>query len=123
METVLAFVVGALFAAGVYLLLQRNLIRILFGVVVLTNAVNVLIFTLGRLTRGVPPIVPEGEEALVGTFANPLPQAVILTSIVISFGLAAFLLALTFRSEKTFGTLDSESLRQADRPEDVEEDA
>ncbi len=120
METILAFVVGALFAVGVYLLLQRNLIRILFGVIVLTNAVNVLILTMGRLTRGAAPLIPEGEETMVGVFANPLPQALILTAIVISFGLAAFVLALIYRSEKAFGTLDSNNLRLADRPEDTE---
>lgn len=114
METVLAFVVGALVATGIYLLLQRNLIRILFGVVILTNAVNLLIFTLGRLTRGGGSV--DGQEAVVAdyVFGNPLPQALILTAIVIGFGLVAFLLALMYRSEKTFKTLDSDRLRTSD---------
>ena len=117
METILAFSVGAMFAAGVYLLLQRNLIRVLFGIIVITNAVNVLIFTLGRLRRGDPPVLPEQPTADL-VMANPLPQALILTSIVISFGLAAFLLALIYRSEKTFDTLDSDHLSITDRLED-----
>ncbi len=117
METILAIAVGALFAVGVYLLLQRNLIRVLFGVVVMTNAVNVLIFAMGRLTRGKPPVLPE-EAAADVVLANPLPQALILTAIVISFGLAAFMLALIYRSEKTFNSLDSDHLRITDRFED-----
>ncbi len=119
METILAFVVGGLVAVGFYLLLQRNLVRILFGLVILTNAVNVLIFTLGRLTRGAAPFFEEG--AVAAAFANPLPQALILTSIVINFGLVAFLLALIYRSEKTFKTLDSNHLRSADRMEEEDE--
>lgn len=115
METILAFVVGMLFAAGVYLLLQRNLMRVLFGIIVLTNAVNVLLLTMGRLTRRAAALLPRGEESLAGTVANPLPQALILTAIVISFGLAAFMLALIYRAEKVFGTLDADDLRIADR--------
>ncbi len=120
METAFAFAVGALFAIGVYLLLQRNLIRVVFGVIILTNAMNVLIFTLGRLVRGRPPLVPEGAEAVDVVMANPLPQALILTSIVISFGLAAFTLALVYRSEKTFHTLNSDHLLGTERSEDSE---
>lgn len=118
METILAFVVGGLVAVGLYLLLQRNLIRMLFGVVILTNSVNLLIFTLGRLTRGATPLLEEGGEQATSTFANALPQALILTSIVISFGLVAFLLALIYRSDKTFRTLDSNQMRAADALEE-----
>ena len=118
METILAFVVGGLVAVGLYLLLQRNLIRMLFGVVILTNAVNLLIFTLARLTRGAAPLLEEGGGQAASTFANALPQALILTSIVISFGLVAFLLALIYRADKTFRTLDSNQMRAADALEE-----
>lgn len=114
MESILAIAVGALFAVGIYLLLQRNLIRVLFGIIVLTNGVNLLIFTVGRLTRGEPPVLPE-EPTIDAVLANPLPQALILTSIVISFGLAAFMLALIYRAEKSFDTLDSDALRRTDQ--------
>lgn len=117
METIFALVVGGLFGLGVYLLLQRNLMRVLFGVIMITNAINLLIFTVGRLTRGSPPVVLE-EGAVDIVMANPLPQALILTAIVISFGLAAFMLALVYQSEKTFRTLDSDQLRVTDRGEE-----
>lgn len=118
METILAFVVGGLVAVGFYLLLQRNLIRILFGVVILTNAVNLLIFTLGRLARGEPPLLEEEGSQAAAAFANALPQALILTSVVISFGLVAFLLVLVYRAEKTFDTLDSDRMQTADMLEE-----
>jgi multicomponent Na+:H+ antiporter subunit C len=91
-------VVGVLFAAGVILLLERSLTRVLMGVVLLANGVNVLILSGGRY--GGPPIVgttPDGE------MSDPLPQAMILTAIVITLGLTAFLLALAYRSWRLVG--------------------
>ena len=64
METVLAALVGLFFAAAIYLLLSRALIRMLLGIVLLGNAVNLLIFVAGRLTRAVPPIIPAGAKML-----------------------------------------------------------
>ena len=92
MEAVLAVVVGIFFAASIYLILSKYIVRILLGVAILGNAVNLLLFTSGRLTREVPPIIPEGLDALPAGAANPLPQALILTAIVISFSFFAFLL-------------------------------
>ncbi|MEV4539384.1 Na(+)/H(+) antiporter subunit C [Asanoa sp. NPDC049518] len=91
-------VVGVLFAAGVILLLERTLTRVLMGVVLLANGVNVLILAGGRY--GGPPIVgttPDDE------MSDPLPQAMILTAIVITLGLTAFLLALAYRSWRLVG--------------------
>ncbi|GIF70040.1 hypothetical protein Ais01nite_80750 [Asanoa ishikariensis] len=91
-------VVGVLFAAGVILLLERSLTRVLMGVVLLANGVNVLILAGGRY--GGPPIVgttPDDE------MSDPLPQAMILTAIVITLGLTAFLLALAYRSWRLVG--------------------
>lgn len=110
METILAFVVGALFAASVYLMLQRNLLKLVFGVVLLSNAANLLIFTLGRLTRTRPPLIEPDAVVPVAPFANPLPQALILTAIVISFGLLAFALVLVYRSYQEIGTVDSDRM-------------
>ncbi|MEU4565598.1 Na(+)/H(+) antiporter subunit C [Micromonospora sp. NPDC023956] len=86
-------VVGVLFAAGVTLLLERSLTRVLMGVILLGNGANLLLLTGGR--AGGPPIVgttPEGE------MSDPLPQAMVLTAIVITLGMTAFLLALSYRS-------------------------
>src|SRR5919106_1702374 len=87
MELVLAVLTGGLVAGGVYLMLRRNLERLLFGLVLISNAVNLLIFTSGGLTRGRPALLPVAPDVAQGATANPLPQALILTAIVIGFGL------------------------------------
>ena len=93
MTVVLAATAAALFGIGTYLLLQRKLSRIIIGLGLLTHGANVLLITAGR--RGDPPIIGRGDEA---TFADPLPQALALTAIVITFGVTALLLALAYRS-------------------------
>ncbi len=114
METVLAVLVGGLVAASVYLMLDRSLMRFLFGLVLLSNAANLTIFGAGRLTRGEPPLVPQGLAAVPGVAANALPQALVLTAIVIGFGLLAFMLALMFCGYHVLGTLDSDLLGDED---------
>lgn len=114
MEPTLAIVIGILVASAVYLMLGRNVLKFVFGLVLLSNAANLVIFASGRLTRAVPPLLPEGLEAPPETFANALPQALILTAIVIGFGLLAFALSLVFRAYQEFGTLDSSAMRYAE---------
>lgn len=122
MEQVLAIVIGALTAAAVYLMLSRNVVRFLFGLVLISNAANLVIFAAGRLTLGAPPLIAEGEEAPAALVANALPQALVLTAIVIGFGLFAFALALVFRAYTALGTTDSDEMRVAE-PVDPERDA
>ena len=86
MELLLALASGALYAAGIYLLLRRRLAQLIIGLGLLTNGTNILIFTSGGLTRSIPPVVPPGEEALNPPFADPVPQALVLPAIVIGFG-------------------------------------
>jgi multicomponent Na+:H+ antiporter subunit C len=88
----LAATAALLFGVGTYLLLQRKLSRIIIGLGLLTHGANVLLITAGR--RGDPPIVGVGTDA----FADPLPQALALTAIVITFGVTALLFALAYRS-------------------------
>ncbi|MGL3606402.1 Na+/H+ antiporter subunit C [Rhizobium sp. G187] len=114
MEPIFALVVGIFFAAAIYLMLSKKVIRILLGVVLLGNAVNMLIFTTGRLTAEIPPIIPAGADTLAPTAANPLPQALILTAIVISFSFFCFLLVLTWRAYQDLGTDDSDEMRVAE---------
>lgn len=116
MEVILALVVGCFFATAIYLMLSLHTIRIILGVAILGNAVNLLIFTAGRITRKVPPIVPEGYYAPLETTANPLPQALILTAIVISFSLFAFVLVLVYRAYQELGTDDSAAMTLAEPP-------
>ena len=119
MENVLSILVGLFFAVSVYMMMSRYVIRIILGVAVLGNAVNLLIFTSGRLTREVPPIIAPELMVPEGATANPLPQALILTAIVISFSFLAFLLVLSFRAYQELGTDDTVEMRVA---EPVEED-
>ncbi|HYG99957.1 MAG TPA: Na+/H+ antiporter subunit C [Terriglobales bacterium] len=115
MESTLAFVIGGLYAAGLYLMMRRSIIKLIIGLVLLGHAANLLIFTLGQLTRGAPPLVPPGTTAPTGDFANPLPQALILTAIVIGFGVQAFALVLVQRAVQSVGTDDLDQMKSTDR--------
>ena len=114
MEAVIAVVAGLLVSAGVWLMLGRSLLRYVFGLVLISNAANLVIFASGRMTLGAPPLIPDGAYAPAGEVANALPQALVLTAIVISFGLFAFALALVFRAYAALGTLDAEEMRDAE---------
>ena len=117
MEPLFAILVGLFFAAAIYLMLSKFSIRIMLGIAVLGNAVNLLLFTAGRLTREVPPIIAANLDTLPNGAANPLPQALILTAIVISFSFLAFLLVLTYRAYQELGTDDTTRMHDAE-PED-----
>ena len=91
---VLVVTIGVLFAAGVYLLLERSLSRVLIGVILIGNGANLLFLVAGG-AAGRPPIVGDEPE---GQMSDPLPQAMVLTAIVITLGMTAFLLALAYRS-------------------------
>jgi multicomponent Na+:H+ antiporter subunit C len=91
---VLPVVIGGLYAAGVYLLLDRSLTRVLLGFILMGNATNLLILSTGG-ARGIAPILGYGDPE---DMSDPLPQALVLTAIVITFGVSAFLLALIYRS-------------------------
>jgi multicomponent Na+:H+ antiporter subunit C len=110
-EAYLAVVVGAVFAGGFYLVMRRNLLRFVFGLILLSSGVNLLVFTAGRVSRGAPPIIPEGASAPVGEVANALPQALILTAIVIGFGLTVFAMVLLLRLYERLGTLRTDQLK------------
>ena len=103
----LALLVGVLFACGAYMIMLRGQIKLVLGLGLITHAVNLALFGTGRLTRGAPPIVPHDTAvvgAAVGRFADPLPQALILTAIVISFGVTAFIVVLIYRRDALTGS-------------------
>ncbi|MBX3569832.1 MAG: Na+/H+ antiporter subunit C [Rhizobiaceae bacterium] len=118
METAFAGLVAIFFAAAFYLMLSRHLIRIVLGVAILGNAVNLLIFTAGRVVRETAAIVPEGADMPPAGAANALPQALILTAIVISFSFLAFLLVLAYRAYQELGTDDTDGMRVAEPAEE-----
>lgn len=107
MEIWMSVAVGILFTVGVYLILSRSLLRIVLGTSLLTHGVHLLLLTMSRLKTGAAPLLIEGTEAYV----DPLPQALILTSIVISFGVTSFFFVLAYKSYKKLGTDDMEQLR------------
>ncbi|MBI9115838.1 Na(+)/H(+) antiporter subunit C [Sanguibacter sp. YZGR15] len=90
---------GALFIAGVYLLLERSLTRVLIGFILISNGVN-LLFLIASGRAGGPPLIGEAEPA---EMSDPLPQALILTAIVITLALTAFVLAMAYRSWQLHG--------------------
>jgi multicomponent Na+:H+ antiporter subunit C len=110
----LSFVVGGLFAAGLYLMLRRSMVKLIFGLVLLSHAANLLIFTAGGLVRARPPLIPPGK-LLPGTeIADPVPQALILTAIVISFAVIAFAAVLVQRVYRSVGSGDVDELKATD---------
>ena len=114
MEPILALLVGLIVAAAVYLILSRSLVRVLLGVVLLGNGINLLIFVAGRLTTATPPIIPKGAVAPPMPHANPLPQALILTAIVIGFAMFAYLAVLAFRAYQSLDADNTDHMRMAE---------
>ena len=114
METLCAGLVGVMVAASVYLILDRNLIRFIFGLILASNAINLLIFAVGRLDSQRPPLIPDPTIRVQGPFANALPQALILTAIVIGFALLSFIFVLFYRAYQELGTVDTEFMRVAE---------
>lgn len=93
MELVMAIIIGVLFTAAVYLILSKSLLRIIFGTGLLSHGAHLLLLTMGGLGGKAPPVIADG----VTDYVDPLPQALILTAIVISFGVTAFILVLAYQ--------------------------
>ena len=113
MEVLLALASGVLYAAGIYLMLRRRLAQLIIGLGLLSNGTNLLIFSAGGLTRAQPPVIPQDAATLVPPYADPVPQALVLTAIVIGFGLLAFLLVLAHRVHATAGSDDVDAVGRA----------
>ncbi|MBI4465740.1 MAG: Na+/H+ antiporter subunit C [Acidobacteria bacterium] len=114
MSILLAFVIGGLYAGGLYMLMRRSIVKLIIGLALLSHAANLLIFTASGITRGRPPLIAEGQTTLAAPFADPLPQALILTAIVISFGVLAFALVLVHRTHQTVGSDDLDDMKTTD---------
>lgn len=104
MVLIYSIVVGVLFGTAFYLLLRRNIVKLVFGLVVLSQATNLFILFINHNTHRVPPILTAGEKMITQNLADPLPQALILTAIVIGFGVQAFALVLILKAKKNIGT-------------------
>jgi multicomponent Na+:H+ antiporter subunit C len=106
MDFLLALLTGFLYAAAVYMLLRRSIVKLAIGLSLLAHASTLLILTAGRPVRAEPPIIPAGATELIPPFSDPVPQALILTAIVISFAVQAFALILIKRASAAVGTDD-----------------
>ncbi len=114
METILAILIGILYSMGLYLILRRSLVKLVFGLVILSQATNLLIFVAAGLTRAQAPIIAGQATTLAKSAADPLPQALILTAIVISFGILSFAVVLLRRAYKVVGSDDLDDMRRTD---------
>ncbi len=115
MQTTLALLSGVVFACGVFLLLRRNMVKFVFGLALISQAVNMAIFTAGGLVRHKAPLIAPDQDTLALGAADPLPQAMILTAIVIGFGILAFTIVLILRTYEVFGNVDIDEVRAVDR--------
>jgi multicomponent Na+:H+ antiporter subunit C len=110
-SVLLAFVAAGLFGSGLYLTLSRNVVRMVLGLSLLTTAVNLVLFQAGRLRSAQPPLIPEGADRL-GVSADPVPQALVLTAIVIGFALTVVLAALALRAWGSRRTLRTDEMTE-----------
>ena len=108
MELLLAIVAGVLYATGVYQMLRRRLAQVIIGLSLLSNGSNILILSAAGVTRAQPPLITEGVP--LEQYADPVPQSLILTAIVIGFGVLAFSLVLARRVQQSAGSDDIDAI-------------
>lgn len=107
MEILMSVIIGVIFMVSVYLLLSRSIFRVILGTLLISHGVHLLLMTMSELGRGAPPLLNIEAE----TYSDPLPQALVLTAIVIAFGVTSLLLVMAYRTYKVHGTDDLEQLR------------
>ncbi|MCC9167114.1 Na+/H+ antiporter subunit C [Pontibacter harenae] len=120
MDLIFTVAVGLLFAASLYLILHRHLFKLIVGLMIFGLASNLYVFAIGRLTREKSAIIPSDAEIALEPFADPVPQALILTAIVIGFGLQAFAIVLVKRLYQVAGTDDIDELNNTDKIDSTE---
>ena len=112
MEALIAIVIGVLTAGGVFLALRGQTFPVVLGLTLMSYAVNLFLFVMGRLAIGVPPVISEAAEG----YTDPLPQALVLTAIVITFGMTAFVIVLALKARAELGNDHVDGLeREKDR--------
>ncbi|PDW03673.1 NADH-quinone oxidoreductase subunit K [Candidatus Viridilinea mediisalina] len=113
----LSIAIGSLFAGAIFLMLRRSVIKLILGLILLAHGAHLLMFTMGDggVRRGAPPIVDYETGAVAPGTADPLVQALILTAIVISFGITAFIIALAYRATQAVKSDDLDDMATTDR--------
>jgi multicomponent K+:H+ antiporter subunit C len=101
MEALLAALIGVLTACGIYLVLRARTFTVVLGLTFLSYAINLFLFAMGRLVVGQPPVI---GAAAPGRYADPLPQALVLTAIVIGFAMTAFVIMLALKARNQLGS-------------------
>jgi multicomponent Na+:H+ antiporter subunit C len=114
MENLLPLAIGILFSCGCYLVMRRNIVRVLLGIMLFSQAANLLIFTAAGLTPNEAPIIAAGATTLEPPYADPLPQALVLTAIVIGFAVLAFAIALVLRAYEKTGSDDLDTFQSSE---------
>lgn len=113
MVWILSITAGTLVAAGTYMIMQRRLLQVVLGLSLLSHATNIMIIASGWIGDGRAPIILPGEKNIdPAGFVDPLPQAMVLTAIVISFAMTAFLLVLVLSAYRRFQTDDVDEIRR-----------
>lgn len=114
MILILSIATGCIFAMGIYMMLRRSIVKLIVGLILLSHAVNLAVFLSGNLVTGGSPVVPEDAETISEPVSDPLVQALILTAIVISFGVLAFSIILVNRVYKSLNTEDVNTIRNTE---------
>ncbi|MER2999467.1 Na+/H+ antiporter subunit C [Pontibacter populi] len=122
MELLMPFIIGLLYATGLYLILHRHFFKLILGMMLFGLATNLFLFLVGRLSRGLAPIIPDDAQVATEPFADPVPQALLLTAIVIGFGIQAFSIVLIKRIYQAFGTNSLDDLNNTDKLDTTHKD-
>lgn len=115
MEIFYIILIGILYSLGFFMILRRSLVKVIIGIAILGHAANLLIFVVGKMTKSVAAFVPADGTKLIEPYADPVPQALILTAIVIGFGVQAFALVLFKKAYEASGSDDIKQLKTTDR--------
>ncbi|HOP03349.1 MAG TPA: Na+/H+ antiporter subunit C [Tenuifilaceae bacterium] len=115
MDILLAILTGLIYSVAIYLLLHKGMVKMILGIMMLGYATNLFIFIIARITRGLPALIPENADSFLQAYADPVPQALILTAIVIGFGIQTFAIVLIRMVYKTTGTSDMDKLSSTDK--------
>ncbi len=115
MEILLPVITGFLFAISLYFMLHRHLFKLILGLILFGLATNLFLFVVGGMTRGGIAIISQGKEVPVEPYADPVPQALLLTAIVIGFGIQAFSIVIVRRVYQTFKSNNLDSLNNNEK--------
>lgn len=115
MNIFIAILIGSLFAAGLYCLLRRSIMKLIVGTMLLSQAVNLLVFSAAGLNSSTPAFVDPATKEPPAVHADPLSQALVLTAIVISFGLVIFTISLLLKAHRAVGSEDLNDFNRTDR--------